>query len=212
MLFENLRRDPRIFWLGEASAVLLTDDVNALGGDAVTHQERKQAFARLKVPPAAVLTDATLIRIGQVVGAAEIVVGTLQLGRRRPHRSRTDDRASTLVACRRTSPNAVRWGDVRHLRTSRAPAGAALDEDAGGHPSRASSSGRARQLHQRAALRVAARRRSIHLWAALKLQPTFERARLALWDVYVEPERLRARPRRRCGDWAGFPLRGARSF
>src|SRR5262245_25716995 len=79
MPFENVSRDPRIFWLGEASAVLLTDDVNALGGDAVTRQERKQAFARLKVPPAAVLTDATLIRIGQVVGAAEIVVGTLQL-------------------------------------------------------------------------------------------------------------------------------------
>ena len=31
MPFENVTRDGRIFWLGEASAVLLTDDLNALG-------------------------------------------------------------------------------------------------------------------------------------------------------------------------------------
>ena len=30
MPFENLKRDSRIFWLGEASAVLISDDLNAL--------------------------------------------------------------------------------------------------------------------------------------------------------------------------------------
>ena len=38
-----------------------------------------QAFERLQVPPAAALTDATVIRIGQLVGAAQVVVGSLQL-------------------------------------------------------------------------------------------------------------------------------------
>src|SRR5262252_4875324 len=79
MPFENVKREARIFWLGEASSVLLTDDLTALGGTVVTRRERQQAFQRLQVPPAAALTDATLIRIGQVVGAADIVVGTLQV-------------------------------------------------------------------------------------------------------------------------------------
>src|SRR5262249_32905464 len=79
MPFENLKRDGRIIWLGEASAVLLTDDLAALGASAISRAEREQAFERLQVPPAATLTDATVIRIGQLVGADRVVVGTLQL-------------------------------------------------------------------------------------------------------------------------------------
>jgi hypothetical protein len=59
--------------------VLLTDDLNAVGSDAITRQERLQAFERLQVPPVAALTDATVIRIGQLVGAARVVVGSLQM-------------------------------------------------------------------------------------------------------------------------------------
>jgi tetratricopeptide (TPR) repeat protein len=79
MPFENLQRDGRIFWLTEAAAVLLADDLNALGANAITRQERQRAFERLQVPPAAALTDATIIRIGQIVGADRVVVGALQL-------------------------------------------------------------------------------------------------------------------------------------
>ena len=79
MPFENVKREGRIFWLGEASAVLLADDLNALGANAITREERREAFERLQVPPAASLTDATVIRIGQLVGASQVVVGSLQL-------------------------------------------------------------------------------------------------------------------------------------
>ena len=78
MPFENVKRDGAIFWLGEASAVLLADNLNALGLSAITRPERQQAFERLQVPPAAVLTDATVIRIAQLVGAAQVIVGSLQ--------------------------------------------------------------------------------------------------------------------------------------
>jgi hypothetical protein len=79
MPFENVTREGRLFWLTEAAAVLLTDDLNALGAGAITRAERQQAFERLQVPPAAVLTDATVIRIGQLVGASAVVVGSLQM-------------------------------------------------------------------------------------------------------------------------------------
>src|SRR4051812_40504993 len=74
MPFENVTREGRIFWITEAAAVLLADDLNALGVSAITRKERQQAFERLQVPPAAVLSDATVIRIGQLVGAAQVVV------------------------------------------------------------------------------------------------------------------------------------------
>src|SRR5262245_30354955 len=79
MPFETARRDASIFWLGEGSAVLLVDDLNAVGAGAITREARRQAFERLQVPPAAALTDATVIRVGQLVGAADIVIGSLQL-------------------------------------------------------------------------------------------------------------------------------------
>src|SRR5687767_14474419 len=72
MPFENVQRDGKIFWLGEAAAVLLADNLNALGANAITRPERQQAFDRLRVPPAAALTDATVIRLGQLLGAAQV--------------------------------------------------------------------------------------------------------------------------------------------
>src|SRR5580765_4075330 len=79
MPFDNVRRDASIFWLGEAAAVLLTDDLNAMGAAAITRDERREAFERLQIPPTAALTDATAIRIGQLVGASEVITGSLQL-------------------------------------------------------------------------------------------------------------------------------------
>ena len=51
MPFENVTRDSRIFWLSEASAVVLADDLSALGVDAMAREERREAFDRLQVPP-----------------------------------------------------------------------------------------------------------------------------------------------------------------
>ena len=77
MPFENATRDPRLSWLGEASAVLLTDGLRRLGVDAMVRDERLRAFERLQVPPFAALSRATVVRIGQLVGAADIVIGSV---------------------------------------------------------------------------------------------------------------------------------------
>src|SRR5919201_1769851 len=60
-------------------ALPLTDDLLARGVNAITRQERQQAFERLQVPPAATLTNATVIRIGQIVGASRVILGSLTL-------------------------------------------------------------------------------------------------------------------------------------
>ena len=185
MPFENLKREGRIFWLAEASAVLLTDDLNTLGANAITRQERQQAFERLQVPPVAALTDATVIRIGQLVGAAQVVVGSLQV---------EDD---TLMV--RARSIALDTGRVQADVTDRGP----LPElfmtferiaRRMAPPSSKSSEEIARQrppiavfedfikglLAETPATAIS------YLNSALAQQPSFDRARLALWDIYAE--------------------------
>jgi tetratricopeptide (TPR) repeat protein len=185
MPFENVTRDSRIVWLGEASAVLVADDLKALGIDAITREERRQAFERLQVPPAASLTDATVIRIGQLVGASQVVVGSLELT------------ADTLVVrarsvaleAGRVQADAVERGPVSDLfaiceRVARriAPASTvSSDEIKRQHPPIAAFESYIKGLLAETPATAIA-----YLNAAVRLAPAFHRPRLALWDVYAD--------------------------
>ena len=183
MPFENVARDGRIFWLGEASAVLLTDDLNALGANAITRQERRQAFERLKVPPVASLTDATVIRIGQLVGAAAVVVGSLQMdGDALSVRARSIalDTGRVQVDVTERGPLHELFAIVDRIGPRIAPARRPVSADAGHPPIGVFEDFIKGLLAETPATAVK------YLTAALKAQPTFDRARLALWDVYAD--------------------------
>jgi tetratricopeptide (TPR) repeat protein len=77
--FENTRHDLRLHWLSEAAAVLLGDELNARGVGAITREERVRAFEELHLPLSASLTRATVIKVGQIVGASEVIVGEFAL-------------------------------------------------------------------------------------------------------------------------------------
>ena len=66
-------------WLGEAAAVLLTNRLADLGAGALARDERVAAFDRLRLPMASTLTRATMIRVGELLGASEIVFGEIHL-------------------------------------------------------------------------------------------------------------------------------------
>jgi tetratricopeptide (TPR) repeat protein len=188
MPFETASRDASIFWLGEAASVLLADDLNALGAGAITREERRQAFDRLQVPPAASLTDATVIRIGQLVGAADMVVGSLQLD------STTADAASSgtlIVQARRVAIEAGRvQADVTE-RGAVADLFAIFDRVARGlvsssEPPVVSSLPVAAFENYVKGLLAATPVTAInYLNTALRIYPAYDRARLALWDVYA---------------------------
>ena len=185
MPFENVSREGRLFWLTEAAAVLLTDDLNGLGAGAITRTERQQAFERLQVPTAAVLTDATVIRIGQLVGASQVVVGSLQI-------------EDTTVVVRARSI-ALDSGRVRADVTERGPLPelyATFERIARrmAPPSQTSSADVEKQ-HPPVAVFEAFIKGLLaetpataitYLRGALAGQPSFDRARLALWDVFAE--------------------------
>jgi tetratricopeptide (TPR) repeat protein len=185
MPFENVSRDSRIFWLSEASAVVLADDLSALGADAMTREERREAFDRLQVPPAASLTDATVIRIGQLVGASQVVVGTL----RRQGETLIVNARSIALDVGRIQHSATEGGPISDLfaifervaRTIAPPSARTTEEVEREHPPIA-----AFENYIKGLLAATPATAITYLNTALQLEPTFARSRLALWDVYTE--------------------------
>lgn len=76
-------------WLGEAAASLLADELSARGLAALPRQDRVAVFDQLRVPMSSDLTRATMIRIGELIGASEIVFGDVRLGAGLTVRART---------------------------------------------------------------------------------------------------------------------------
>ena len=74
--------DGAAYWLGEAAAILLADELDARGIPALSRSDRVEAFARLQLPFVATLTRATMLRVAELVGATELVVGEVRLGTR----------------------------------------------------------------------------------------------------------------------------------
>jgi tetratricopeptide (TPR) repeat protein len=77
--FENAGRDGRLFWVSEGAATLLTGTLEAMGVGAVSRDERLKAFERLQLPPAASLSEATIIRTAQIIGATDVVMGSVSV-------------------------------------------------------------------------------------------------------------------------------------
>jgi tetratricopeptide (TPR) repeat protein len=185
MPFENAKRDGSIVWLGEASSVLLADDLGDFGFDAITRSERQQAFEQLQLPASAVLTDATMIRVAQLVGATEVVVGSLQ----RDANGLVVHARSLIIDAGRVQADVTERGPIPDLFALfdrlairlAAPltrvAGAAEAE----RPPVASFENFIKGL-------IAGNSNTAvsYLNAALAGFPRYDRARLALWDVYAE--------------------------
>ena len=174
-------RDPRASWLGEGVALLLADDINALGGDAIARDERLRAFERLQVPPRTTLSRGTMIRIGQLVGATTVVTGRVELA----------DRALAVhvqalrIDTGRIGVEFEERGQLDDLlavveRAARrlVPAGAGQAHDHGIHAPLA-----AFELYVRGLLAESAGTQAAHLEKALAVHPPFDRARLALARV-----------------------------
>jgi Flp pilus assembly protein TadD len=184
--FENATGEPRVYWLGEASAVLLTDDLLALGAAAIRREDRLRAFEQLRVPPVAALSHATVIRVGQLVGAAEVVTGAYELqGEELIVRAR-----AIRLDTGRMTPELVERGPLTDIlniygrlarRIAPANTGVSAEQLAQIYPSLP-----AFEQYIKGLLAEASEARVTFLAQAIKLAPTFQRARLALWEVHTD--------------------------
>lgn len=183
--FENATGEPRVYWLSEASAVLLTDDLVALGASAIRREHRLRAFERLRVPPVATLSHATVIRLGQVVGAAHVVIGAFEVqGEDLVVRART-----IRLDTGRISPEITERGPLTDIldiygRIARrvAPDSAVSAEQL----ARAYPPLPAFEQYIKGLLAEAPEAKVAFLTQALRLSPTFERVRVALWEVHTD--------------------------
>jgi Tfp pilus assembly protein PilF len=180
--FENPAREARVYWIGEASAVLLADDLNAFGKRAYTREERLDAFQRLQVPPIASLSHATVIRLGQVVGATNVVTGSFRLTG-----GMISVRAQSIrLDTGQMQHEFVEAGPLDDLfavfeRVSRRLAGPAAS---GRAPARPALPVFENYIKGLVANSTAAK--TGYLEAAIKLDPNFDRARLELWHVHYD--------------------------
>jgi tetratricopeptide (TPR) repeat protein len=185
MPFENVNREAAIFWLGEASAILLADNLIALGLNAITRPERRQAFDQLQVPRGADLTDATVIRIARLVGAAQVISGSLELdGDGLVLRAR-----SLALRDGRVDADVTERGPVTDLfdifdRIARRFAGATTSGTEPIEAERPPVS--VFESFIKGLLAETPTTAVNYLNAALTRYPAYDRARLALWEVYTD--------------------------
>jgi tetratricopeptide (TPR) repeat protein len=184
--FDNPGHEARIYWLAEASAILIADSLNASGRHAYTREERLETFERLQVPAVASLSHATVIRLGQVVGATHVVIGSLALNGTQISAQAQDIRLDTG----RLENEVAEAGALEDLfgvfeRLTRRLAGL----PPGTTPSASGASGGRKPSPQvfenyvKGLLATSTSTKAGYLQSALKLDPSFDRARLALWAV-----------------------------
>jgi tetratricopeptide (TPR) repeat protein len=182
--FENARDEPRFQWLGEAAAVLLTDGLRVGGPDVIVRSERVRAFEQLYLPVHGTLSRATIIKVGHLVGAGEVVVGSF-----------TVDGTALSVTARgirldagRLQPEVTEGGQLTELfdiferlaarLARRAPRSTPLPST---QPPLDAFENYIKGLVAESPVS-----QSSFLEAALRDTPDFDRARLALWAVRTE--------------------------
>lgn len=181
--FSSEGRDPRGYWLREASAVIITDHFGSIGISAMSRDERLRAFESLRVPATAPLSHATVIRVGQVVGAVRVITGSCAIsGEMLTVRAR-----SILLDGGQISAEVVETGrladlfDVYGRVTQRLAEGVPrqVPPTPITHPPVA-----AFEQFIKGLLAESPEMKLSFLREALRLSPTLERARLEMWAVH----------------------------
>ena len=183
--FDNPSREPRLYWLSEGASLLLTQELSARGTAAISRDERLAAFQRLQVPAVAGLSRASVIRLGELVGAAEVVTGSVALSGNtfevRARRIRLDSGRMDQVHTE-AGPLAELYPIFERLAPRVLPdAPSSAPKSLHQHPLPAAFENFVKGL-----VAEGSAAQHAYLQAALKAEPTFDQARLALWSLHTE--------------------------
>lgn len=179
------------YWMGEATALLVADALQARGYPVFTRAERVAAFEELELPAAAPLTRATILKVAQLIGASDVVVGVLTIdGDDAAVRARSmrveAGRAQADVAERAPLRDLLRVADRIANRlmeqTLRAPKGAAV-------PAAPAPPLQAFETYVKGLVAATPAAREKFLRDALALSPGYGRAHLALWELLDDQDR-----------------------
>ncbi len=177
--FEGASAEPRLHWLGEACAVLLTDELNARGLGAITRPERIRAFDRLHLPPYATLSRATVIKIGEIVGASEVLVGSFSVAQD----ELTVDVHSLRIDVGRLAPEVKQAAPLPEIFTVFERVAERLAPGSTAGPREPRPRIDAFENYIKGLVADSPAVQAGFLEAAIRLYPAYDRAQLALWDV-----------------------------
>ena len=179
--FETPARDGRTYWLGEAVAMLIADDMNARGVGAIPRDTRERAYEQLHLPVNTALSRATVIKVGELVGANQVIVGEVRI----EGDALTVKAQPIRIDIGRAGMEVTERGNLSDLfaiveKTARrvAPGGAP-----GGTPSGRAPSLHAFELFVKGLLAERPASQAEFLKSAVVIDPRYDRARLALWEV-----------------------------
>jgi tetratricopeptide (TPR) repeat protein len=182
--FENTAHEPAVYWLSEASAVLVADNLQGRGVSAISRAERVRAFERLHLPLSGFLSRATLIKVGELVGASEVIVGTYAVERG----ALKLDAHSIRIDVGRLQPDVIQQGPLTDLFNIFDALARGLTGD-----TRASAPPRAPrppldafENYIKGLIAESPAVQATFLETAVKLFRGYDRAELALWDVRTE--------------------------
>ena len=182
--FDNPAQDPRLAWLREGAAILLTDALAAIGVAVVEREERLQAFDRLQLPANAALSRASTIRVGHALSAASVITGTVQMqGDQLVIRTRTVrlDTGRLLPEVEASGALPDMFGVFATLaQRIRGGPGTVTVND------RLAPSPQVFEWYVKGLIAETPPTQVTFLEQALQAAPKFDRVRLALWDVHSE--------------------------
>ncbi len=179
--FDNTRHDQRLHWLSEASAVLLADELRARGVAAISRDERSRAFEDLHLPLTGSLSHATVIKVGRLLGAGEVIVGSFELVDDRlkvdAHAIRVDvGRLEPDVSDQ--APLTDLFGSFARLAGRMAPGSTASASATTARPPLS-----AFENYIKGLIAESPAAQAQFLEAAIKAFPGYDRAEIALWNV-----------------------------
>jgi tetratricopeptide (TPR) repeat protein len=182
--FESDVSLPQTYWLGEGTALLVSDELQAAGVLVITREQRVRMFEEMLLPQNVPLTRATIIRAAQMLGAAHVVSGAVEL---------TGDeivlRARALrLEAGQLQPEVVERGEVQDVLAVARRVAARLASQMGvGATPRAPTAAAppldAFEWYIKALLAEEPEAQQRLLRASLERFPRYDRALLALWDV-----------------------------
>lgn len=184
--FDNPRQEPRLAWLREGAAVLLTDLLAAGGERVIDREERLRAFERLELPATAGLSRASSIKVGQAVAAGVVVIGALELsGDQLVARGRVVrlDTGRLLPDIQAAGPVADLFGVFSRLADLVRGTSTATPIQP---TNRLPPTPQVFELYIKGLLAETPAAAAAFLQQALKAAPQFDAARLAMWDLHTE--------------------------
>lgn len=184
--FDNPSQQPRLVWMREGAAVLLTDLLAASGEHVIERGERLRAFERLQLPPDAELSRASSLKVGQAVGAGVVVIGTLSLdgeqlvARGRVVRLDTGRLLPEVQASGRLADAFGVFGRLASLVRGTEAGPPTVPSDS------LPPSPQVFELYIKGLVAETPATAIAFLEQALQIAPTFDPARLALWNLHTD--------------------------